>query len=264
MKKNEPREKIRSAGAALLGIALLGAALQGASLLKGDVLVFPGIPRILHAFFRLLLSGRTWTQIGVTLGHLALTLLISAAAGTALGLAQGLSGFLRILLRPLMTFLRTIPMIVLTVIIMVLTSYDRVPVAAGSLILIPMIAEAACEGCLGIEPELQDVWRMNSALNPRVILRVHLPLMAGYLRQAWVNAAGMGIRMVVTTEYLVQARNSLGKAVFTSQYFYEYEEIYAYALIMILLVLLLSRAPAAVRAAAERLRRSGERAAGEA
>ena len=115
--------------------------------------------------------------------------------------------------------------------------------AASSLILIPMIAEAACEGCRRIEPELIDVYRMNSGLNPRVIFRVYLPLMGGYLRQAWFNAAGMGVRMVVTTEYLVQTKNSLGKAVFTSGYFFEYDEIYAYALMMILLVLFLSEAP---------------------
>ncbi len=229
--------------AAVLGILLLGMLIQAASWMKGDALVFPGVPRILHAFFRLLGEARTWQQIGVTMSHLVLTMAVSTVLGVALGLLQGLSSFLRQMLRPLMVFLRAIPMIVLTVIIMVITSYDRVPVAASSLILIPMIAEAASEGCRRIDPELIDVYRMNSGLNPRILFQVYLPLMGGYLRQAWFNAAGMGIRMVVTTEYLVQTKNSLGKAVFTSGYFFEYEEIYAYALIMILLVLLLSEGP---------------------
>lgn len=226
-----------------LGLCLLAALLQCASWLKGDALVFPGVPRILQAFFFLLGENRTWQQIGVTLWHLALTMAVSTVLGVALGFLQGLSDFAYRMFRPLMAFLRAIPMIVLTVIIMVMASYDRVPVAASSLILIPMISEATCEGCRRIEPELIDVYRMNSGLTPRILFRVYLPLMAGYLRQAWFNAAGMGIRMVVTTEYLVQTKNSLGKAVFTSGYFFEYDEIYAYALIMILLVLCLSELP---------------------
>ena len=242
MRRNN-RQNTQNGLAACLGILLLGLLIQSASWIKGDVLVFPGVPRILRAFFRLLTESRTWQQIGVTLGHLALTLAISTLIGVAIGLPQGMNEFIYRLFRPVMVFLRAIPMIVLTVIIMVLTTYDRVPVAASSLILIPMIAEAACEGCRRIEPELIDVYRMNSGLNPRVIFRVYLPLMGGYLRQAWFNAAGMGVRMVVTTEYLVQTRNSLGKAVFTSGYFFEYDEIYAYALMMILLVLFLSEAP---------------------
>ena len=234
---------MKNLAASCLGLLLLGVMIQAASWIKGDALVFPGVLRILRAFFRLLGEGRTWQQIGVTLTHLLETLALSTLIGVALGLAQGLSDFVFRLLRPLMVFLRSIPMIVLTVIVMVLTAYSRVPVTAGSLILIPMIAEAAREGCRRIDPELIDVYRMNSGLNLRVLLRVYLPMMGGYLRQAWFNAAGMGIRMVVTTEYLVQTRNSLGKAVFTSGYFLEYDEIYAYALIMILLVLALSELP---------------------
>ena len=243
MKNGRSRRRAEEIAAACLGVVLLGLLVQAAGWMKGDALVFPGVPRILRAFFRLLGEARTWRQIGVTMGHLALTLLLSAGIGTALGLAEGLSPFLYRLLRPLMVFLRAIPMIVLTVIMMVLTSYGRVPVAASCLILIPMIAEAAAQGCRAIEPELIDVYRMNSGLTPRVIFQVYLPLMGGYLRQAWLNAAGMGIRMVVTTEYLVQTRDSLGKAVFTSGYFLEYDEIYAYALIMILMVLITSELP---------------------
>jgi ABC-type nitrate/sulfonate/bicarbonate transport system permease component len=76
-----------------------------------------------------------------------------------------------------------------------------------------------------------------------VLFSVYLPLMAGYLKQAYVNAVGMGIKIIVTTEYLVQTKNSLGKAIYSSAYFNEYAEIYAYALIMILIVILLTKIP---------------------
>ena len=76
-----------------------------------------------------------------------------------------------------------------------------------------------------------------------ILWNLHLPLMTGYLKQAYITAVGMGLKMVVSTEYLVQTKNSLGKAINTSIYFNEYEEIYAYALIMILLVVLISELP---------------------
>ena len=76
-----------------------------------------------------------------------------------------------------------------------------------------------------------------------MLAHVYLPLMAGYLKQAYVNAVGMGIKLTVSTEYLVQTRNSLGKAVHSSGYFNEYQDIYAYALVMILLILLVSELP---------------------
>ena len=226
-----------------LGILLVGILIQAAGWLKGDRLVFPDIGEILAAFVRLLGTGKVWRQIGTTLLHLAEALLVSSVTGTVLGLVQGRSPFVRTLLRPLMILLRSIPMIVMTVIIMVLTRYEQVPLIATSLMLIPLISEATCEGFLRIEPELVDVYRMNSGFTLRVLLQVYLPLMAGYLKQAYVNAVGMGIKLAVTTEYLVQARDSLGKAVYSSSYFNNYEEVYAYALIMILLAVLVSELP---------------------
>ena len=239
----ERNKKIRDTLAFCLGVLLVGGLIQAAGWLKGDRIVFPGVGEILQAFFRLLGEKKTWVQIGTTLLHLAEALALSTVIGTALGLAQGKNRFIRMLLRPLMIFLRSIPMIVMTVIIMVLTRYERVPLIASTMMLIPMISEATGEGLRRIEPEYIDVYRMNSGFTPRVVFQVYLPLMAGYLKQAYVNAVGMGIKLAVTTEYLVQARNSLGKAVYSSAYFNEYAEIYAYALIMILLALLVSELP---------------------
>ena len=65
------KQKTEQYAATVLGILLLGAVIQCASLLKGDTLVFPGVPRILGAFFRLLGEERTWQQISVTMGHLS-------------------------------------------------------------------------------------------------------------------------------------------------------------------------------------------------
>ena len=155
-----------------------------------------------------------------------------------------------------MVFLRSIPMVVLVVIIMVLTKYERVPLIATSLLLIPLISEAVCEGVLNIDRELIDVYRLNSGFNLRVLLSVYLPLMTGFLKQAYVSAVGMGLKMVVSTEYLVQTKNSLEKAINTSIYFNEYEEIYAFALIMILLVVIISKIPVLFTAAANRNRNS--------
>jgi len=229
-----------------LGILLIGCLIQAAGWLKGDRLVFPSVPEILRAFLRLLGRGETYRQMGGTFLRLLQVMAVSTVLGVALGVAEGLSAFVRAMLRPLMALLRSLPMIVLVVIVMVLSRYDRVPLIASSLFLIPLISESASEGCRRIDPELIDVYRMNSRLTLLVLLRVHLPLMAGYIRQAYISAVGMGLKMVVTTEYLVQTRSSLGKAVYNSGYFNEYQDIYAYALIMIALVLLLGALPPAL------------------
>ena len=248
------QSKIKDFCTFCLGIVLIGVLIQAAGALKGDALVFPGVNEILRAFVRLVTTPKTYLLIWTTLKHLIVSMVVSTVIGVGLGLAMGMIPFVRNLLKPLMIMLRSLPMIILIVIIMVITAYDRVPVIASSIILIPMIAEAACEGCLRIDKELIDVYRMNANFNGRVLFHVYLPLMAGYLKQAYVNAVGMGVKLAVSTEYLVQTRDSLGKAVHTSGYFNEYQDIYAYALIMILLVLVVSEGPVLIGKAVSRIR----------
>ena len=241
-----------------LGIVLIGCLIQAAGWMRHDSLVFPGLAEILKAFFRLVGEAHTYRLIATTLGHLLQALVLASVVGIPIGMVEGSSGFVYRLLRPLMILLRSVPVIVMVVIIMVMTKYDYVPLIATSLLLIPMISEAVCEGMRGIEPELLDVYRLNCGFNTRVLLQVYLPLMAGYLKQAYAGAVGMGIKMVVTTEYLVQTRNSLGKAIYSSSYFNEYQDIYAYALIMILLVLLVSALPKAFQQASPLHRPPGQ------
>lgn len=227
----------------LLGLLLVALLLQCASSAKQDSLVFPSLPAILRAFFQLLTRGATYRLIGTTLLHLFISLSIASLIGLALGWLEGSCRSLRVLFTPLMTLFRSIPLVVLVVVVMVLAAYRLVPYIVSVIILIPIISEAACEGYLHIDRELKDICRLNGGVTCYSIFHVYLPLMAGYIRQAYINAVGMGIKIIVSAEYLVQTKNSLGKAVNTSIYFSDYQNIYAYALIMILLVVLLSELP---------------------
>ncbi|MBQ4378034.1 MAG: ABC transporter permease subunit [Treponema sp.] len=254
--------KLKSTVTFIAGLFLIAFGVQALSFAKGDSLVFPGIFEILKSFFQLLSIPRTYQLILTTLTHLFVSLFFSSLLGTFIGLFEGRYDFIYRLLRPLMTLLRSIPIIVLVVIIMVLTEYEKVPYIASVLVLVPLISEATSEGLRRIrkeQSELIEAYRLFSSFSPRILVSVYIPLMAGYLRQAYTNAVGMGIKIIVTTEYLVQTKNSLGKAVNTSIYFNEYSEIYAWALIMILLVLLTTEIPRLVKIAVDKVIRHATR-----
>ena len=225
------------------GIVLMGIIFETGGLLKGNRVVFPGLPEIGQALVHLLSEEATYLKIATTLLHVIEALVISAVIGIAVGLAEGADHRIYAFFRPFMVLIRSLPMIVMVILVMSMISYRSVPVVAGSVILIPLFSEAVYEGSRALDPELTDVYRMNSGFNLRVAFQVYLPLISGYLKQAFVNAAGNGIKVAVSAEYLVQTKNSLGKAVYSSGYFSEYAEIYAYALIMIFLVLMITELP---------------------
>ena len=238
--------RFSSFAAFCLGIGAILLLIQAGGAFRGNRIVFPDVREIGEALVRLLLQRETYIRIGETMLHLISALAAAMTAGILTGVAEGLSDRAYSFLKPLMILIRALPMIILVILMMTVLPYGRVPVMTCVLALLPVISEAVCEGCRNIEQELLDVYRLNSGFNIQVLLHVYIPSIAGYLKQAFFNAAGMGLKVVVSAEYLVQAKQSLGKAVYSSSYFLEYAEIYAYALIMILLVLLMTELPAAL------------------
>lgn len=228
------------------GILLIAVFIQISRSINGNTFVFPGVDDIAKTFFRLICSFETYSFVFTSLVHLLESLIISFSAGILIGIVNGINSFIRKTLQPVMIFVRSIPMLVLIIIIMTLTSYKNVPVVAACIILVPLVSEAVTEGFKAIDPELIDVYRLNSNMNLRILTDVYFPLISGYVRQAYNNAAGFGLKIIISAEYLVQTRNSLGKAVYSSSYFNEYAEIYGYALIMILIVFLISELPVSV------------------
>ena len=226
-----------------LGIFIIVLFLQIIGKAKGNPVVFPNILEIFRSFVRLILTLRTYQLILTTVIHLLVSLALSFFLGILIGIFEGFSPFLRKTFAPFMIMLRSIPMIVLVVIIMLLADYSKVPYIAATLVLIPLISEATCEGVLNIDKDLIDVYRLNTNFSVRILFSVYLPLMTGFLRQAFINTIGMGMKIIVSSEYLVQTKNSLGKAIYSSSYFNDFQDIYAYALIMILLGIFLTKFP---------------------
>ena len=234
--------------AALLGIGLILALLQVGHALQGSKALIPSVDELLRTLWDMLGREKTYTRIGVTLLHVVKSVALSSVIGIALGMAEGLVPYLHALLRPLQSLFRSIPVILLGIIMLMVTRFSKewMPVLTGCLVLVPLISEAAYEGCVRIDTSLTDVYRLDSRTTPRIILRVYLPLISGYIRQAFVNACGMGLKVVVTAEYLVQTADSLGTAIHNQLDSLNYAELFAYALIMVLLVLVLTGIPALV------------------
>ena len=238
--------KIKNLILFVIGIALIVLVITIIGLIKNNPIVFPNAIDIMSTFFGLLGNGKTYLFIGTTILDFVIVILASSIIGLSLGILSGFNDIARGILKPFMIISRSMPMIIIIVIIMLTipnNNYRYVPIVSTTIALIPILYEATCEGIRRIDPFYNDVWKLNSKLNTKVIFNVHLPLISGYLKQAIVTAIGLGLKMIVTTEYIAGVRNTLGVAVFDSKTVIEYKEVYAYALMLILIVVFFEWVP---------------------
>lgn len=222
-------------------IFLLG--LQICSSIVDSEIFFPSIFKISNSFFVLLKTGQTYIYILNTLKNLLISLLVSFIIGGILGVFGGLFKTFRIFIKPWMTILRCIPLAGCIVILMILAGLNKTPYVVCSIMLIPIIYEGISQGIQGLDPTLMDVWKLNSGLNFRVLVRVHLPLILSFLKTAFISAVGIGIKIVIMAEYLAGVRNTLGYAILPATAILAYDTVFAYCLLIVILVVVIEQIP---------------------
>ena len=227
----------------LIGIILILLIFQILHWIKNNSIVLPSFIEVMSSIFGLLSKGETYVYIGYTL----LNLIIAIAFGVLFGILLGVFGAkfeaARKIMKPIMSLLRMLPVIVLIIILMVTTSFRFAPAITGILIITPIVYEGVKEGILNINRDYIDAYLMVSRFNFLVLIKVYIPLIASYIKQAFVTSLGMGIKVVITAEYVAGVTATLGYSVYSAVQLMEFTDIYAYTLIMIFLVIIVEYIP---------------------
>lgn len=227
----------------IVGLLLLGGIIECIALYVNDTYLLPHLPTILKDFFLLFKEKSTYLYIGNTFLTLGKSLIYALIIGTIFGILAGVKKEIYVVLKPIMSMLRCLPVIVLILILVISFGFKKAPVLTTTLVLFPLIYEGVYQGVSHIDKSLIQAYRLETKLNARVIFTIYLPLISSYSKTVFISAIGMGIKVLITAEYMCGVKNTLGRVIQSSWTNINYEAIYPYTLLMILITLLLESIP---------------------
>ena len=140
-------KKIKNLILFVVGVIIVLILITLIGMIKDNPIIFPSAVEIINKLFDLLGRGETYKFIGITILDFSLAFIISLILGFSLGILSGFNDISKGVLNPIMIILRSLPMIVLIVIIMLTIpgrNYRYVPIVSTSLALIPLIYEPIC------------------------------------------------------------------------------------------------------------------------
>lgn len=224
----------------IIGIILLFLLIELLSLIINNPLIFPNIFVIFKEIFIILTNGSFYISLGTTMLELFISIIIVFILGITLGLIAGINQNISIILKPIMSFLRCIPIIVIIISSLIIFSNNRIiPIISIILILLPIVYEGVLEGTKNIDRSLIDVYRLDSKININIIIKVYLPLINSHIKEVFVSSIGLGIKALITIEYICGIRNTIGNLIMNGVNDINYVSIYAYTIILALLIILL-------------------------
>lgn len=222
----------------VLGILIFLAIWQICSWIFNDMIVASPLATC-TALIGLLLEGRTWNYIGITLFRLLVGLFLGSIVGLLLGLAAGTNSKIRQILEPMKWTSMTIPAIVISIMAMLWFGMGSAQVIFVVVIIVaPITYVNAMEGRFAIDEKLIEMGRCFNLPFSMFFKEIYLPGITASVIAGFALTAGMGVRVVVLAEFM-GARDGIGYGLSKSWMYLDTPELFAWIFISLAILGLL-------------------------
>ena len=221
----------------LLSVAVLLAVWEIVGVAMNKDYFLPPFSQVAKRFFQLFTEKNFYLALGNTLKRCAIGFFSAFAAGLLLGLVSGKLRALRALIRPVVSFFRTTPVMALTLLILVWFHTQTTPIIIGIIMVFPVVYETMADAVNSVDERLLQVAQVYDFKPLERVRYLYFSEVAPYVFSAAATSFGLNIKAVVSAEILAYAPRSLGLNMFIAKSdFYEGTALlFAYVLVAVLL-----------------------------
>ncbi len=174
-------------------------------------------------------------SIGFSMGRILLGFFMGLAIATALAALAGRFMFVRQLLAPLISAMKSIPVASFTILALIWISSRNLSVLISVLIAIPIVYSNMLEGIDSLDSKLRTMADIFEIPAGRRFVGVYLSQLLPYFRSACRLAMGLCWKSGVAAEVIGVPDGSVGEKLYMSKVYLETADLFAWTLVIILL-----------------------------
>jgi NitT/TauT family transport system permease protein len=160
---------------------------------------------------------------------------VAVGAGLLFGAPAGLRPGLESFLQPLVTVIRSTPVVAIILIALIWFDTTFVPVFVTVLMTFPVVYENIVQGIRAVDPRLVELCRAYRVGAGRRWARVYLPSLFPFLAAAGRTALGLTWKVVVAAEVLSVPRLGVGAELQEARVMLETPRVFAWTAVAVLL-----------------------------
>jgi NitT/TauT family transport system permease protein len=196
------------------------------------------LPAPEDVIFRLLFITRSknfWKAVGSTAARTLYGFILSFCAGFVTGIACGSSSRVNAALSPIISVIRTIPVMSVILIAMIWFKTDMVPVFVCFLMIFPIISANVSQGISEVDKSLIDMASAFRLSKINTLLHISIPSTIPFVLAGVRAAVGVAWKSVIAAEVLSQPVRAIGTGIQFSQMNLETAEVMAWTVLAIIL-----------------------------
>ena len=219
----------------LLGAAIALLFWQLGSKSIASSLILPGPGEVLQKLGILLGTQKFWAAVAGSLERVAWAFGLSILAGSLTGILSGLYPFVKNFLAPLITVIRSTPVLALILVAMFWLPSGNVPIFSAFLMAYPIMHTSLFTGVLSADKELLEMASVFKVPASVRFFSLILPSARGHFLSGVKNTLGLCWKVVVAGEVLSQPQFALGAGMQDARLSLETASVLAWAITTVLL-----------------------------
>ena len=211
---------------------------QIASLYKNQEFLFPSIIHI----FKTLIKGINFKNLSyvlITTLRVLMAVVISLILGMLINLLYLKKPHSYSFFSPIIVFMRTIPFILITLLIWIILGIKYQTISLyfiSSFLLLPLSVEGLKSGIDHFPQVLVDDLKMQDISFFEKVFKIYLPLLFPNILLILLQSIGLGFKIIVMGEYLMQIKRGIGIVIYQAKANLEIDKLLAWSVVLVIIV----------------------------
>ncbi len=208
---------------------------QLVSMIINQPLFLPSPFQTVAALFNIAKTTEFYLSLGSTLLRVLLSLFISSVIGISLGILSARYNLLKIFLEPLVSTIKSVPVISFIILILVYAHSTMVPIIVSVLLCIPIMYTNTQKGMLTIDNDLIEMAELHKVSKKKILTHIKIPAILHYILSALMICIGFTWKSVVTAEVLSAPLHSIGFNLYQAKIYIDMQSVFAWTLAIVIL-----------------------------
>lgn len=201
-------------------------------------LLMPSFLDVGKAFITMFSSNDVLIAFSHSLFRLIVSLALSSGLGIIFGFLSAKHEGVALWFKPYVTIIKTVPVISAIIILYVIFGFQIAPYVITFLMIFPLFYQATYQGIKQISKDMMDVYHLETDDWYLCLRWVYLPNIKDYLLLASYQSFGLGLKVLVTSEFITQTKTSIGKLLYDAKVYLNYDMVFAITIGLIGITLL--------------------------
>ena len=209
--------------------------------LIGKDVLFASPAAVGKRLFELLQTADFWRKTGASLLGITEGYLLGVLAGTVLAVLTSLSSWLYSIFRPMLTVIKSTPVVSFIILALVWMEKSTVPVFISFLMVTPMIWANLAGGIRETDRNLLEMAKTYGFTKRQMVQKIYIPSVMPSLLTALTTAIGFTWKAGIAAEVISTPRQSIGSQLYNAKVYLETVDLFAWTVVVVVLSMVLEK-----------------------